>query len=508
MKTKPKRKRKFLLILGLLALLAAFGVWFGWLKFFREEDQPPFASAEEQFKYGSVGAEVNRGIPYWIWVVLPRVFPDLLPGPGGYQSFGLVWEEGRELPSGFSKKTVGFPRVANNCAICHTGTWRATPDETPHVVVGAASHTSDVQGMIRFLYRSAQDPRFTADVLMPQIESEVRLSVVDKLLYRYVIIPAAKRELAAQKDAFAWMDRPHIPAWGKGRDDPMNLTKYFMTGMPKDNTTGQADFPSIWNLKVRKGPGLYLNWSCDTPAVRSVIIDSALGLGAAPGNFPNQPQDLMGRVRGQLDWLNWRMKRRAWFEHRMEEVDNFLSELPPPKYPFPIDAALAAKGQPIYNQHCADCHEPGRPRTNKPIPPAEIGTDRERMDTWIKEAADIANQRVKSFGITRPDMVKIEAYQSPPLDGIWLRAPYLHNGSVPTLSDLLKPVDQRPKTFYRGYDVYDPANVGFITTGPEAEHAGWRHDVTVRGDSNIGHTYGVALTADEKAALVEFLKTL
>ena len=43
----------------------------------------------------------------------------MLPGPGGYKSFGLVWEEGKELPAGFSKKVVGFPRVANNCAICH-----------------------------------------------------------------------------------------------------------------------------------------------------------------------------------------------------------------------------------------------------------------------------------------------------------------------------------------------------------------------------------------------------
>ena len=66
----------------------------------------------------------------------------------------------------------------------------------------------------------------------------------------------------------------------------------------------------------------------------------------------------------------------------------------------------------------------------------------------------------------------------------------------------------RPKVFHRGYDVYDPATVGFITTGPEAERAGWRHDVTVRGDSNIGHTYGIDLSADDKTALVEFMKSL
>ena len=80
--------------------------------------------------------------------------------------------------------------------------------------------------------------------------------------------------------------------------------------------------------------------------------------------------------------------------------------------------------------------------------------------------------------------------------------------SVPTLADLLKPVAGRPKTFHRGYDVYDPVSVGFISTGPEAEREGWRHDVTVRGDSHIGHAYGTALGEEEKAALVEFLKTL
>ena len=74
--------------------------------------------------------------------------------------------------------------------------------------------------------------------------------------------------------------------------------------MAVDNSTGQADFPSIWNLKIRKGDGLYLNWSCDTPAVRSVLIDSALGLGSAPD--PNLP----------FDELSWSMKRREWFSVR------------------------------------------------------------------------------------------------------------------------------------------------------------------------------------------------
>src|SRR6266705_974335 len=105
---KHRTKRKIITAFIGLVLLAVAGAWFGWYKFFREEDQPPFANEAERFKYGSIGAEFSRGIPYWIWVVLPRIFPDLTPGAGGYKSFGLVWEEGQEIPVGFSKKVIGF----------------------------------------------------------------------------------------------------------------------------------------------------------------------------------------------------------------------------------------------------------------------------------------------------------------------------------------------------------------------------------------------------------------
>ena len=112
------------------------------------------------------------------------------------------------------------------------------------------------------------------------------------------------------------------------------------------------------------------------------------------------------------------------------------------------------------------------------------------------------------MGIVRPDMVKKFGYCAPPLDGLWLRAPFLHNGSVPNLRELLEPVEKRSAEFYRGYDVYDPANVGFIGTGAEAKRTGWRVDVRERGNGNQGHTYGVDLSAGEKDALIEYLKQL
>ncbi|HKY29768.1 MAG TPA: hypothetical protein VJM12_17645, partial [Pyrinomonadaceae bacterium] len=71
-----------------------------------------------------------------------------------------------------------------------------------------------------------------------------------------------------------------------------------------------------------------------------------------------------------------------------------------------------------------------------------------------------------------------------------------------------EPPENRPKTFYRAYDVYDQQRVGFVSSGPDAEREGWRYDVSVKGNGNEGHLWGTNLTADEKKALVEFLKTL
>src|ERR1051325_192134 len=136
-----------------IVLLVAAGGFFAWYKFFREEPHPSWVTAtpEMRFKYGSIGAEDDAGIPYWIFYVLPRLFPEKLPGPGGYASLGVPWEQGQELPVGFTKKTIGFPRVANNCAVCHTTTYRITPNENPTFVTAGPGHTTNVEGFFRYL---------------------------------------------------------------------------------------------------------------------------------------------------------------------------------------------------------------------------------------------------------------------------------------------------------------------------------------------------------------------
>jgi hypothetical protein len=103
---------------------------------------------------------------------------------------------------------------------------------------------------------------------------------------------------------------------------------------------------------------------------------------------------------------------------------------------------------------------------------------------------------------------KTNGYSNTPLDGVWARAPYLHNGSVPTLWDLLMSADKRPTSFYTGYDVYDPKYVGFVTSGADAEKVGFFYQTCLPGNSNQGHAFGADLKDDEKWDLIEYLKTL
>jgi hypothetical protein len=265
----------------------------------------------------------------------------------------------------------------------------------------------------------------------------------------------------------------------------MNLTKYFMIKWPMDNSIGPTDMPSVWNLKKYVyEKGQRMNFAGDSNDAYSVVIDSALGLlGAAPHN----KKDFLDNI----EWL----------------VD-YLKNKPAPKYPFPIDQVKAARGKLVFDANCARCH--ASERTGTRIPIAEIGTDPERIGTWNKQAAVEANKVVKDMGIERRGLVEepLIGYVAQYLDGIWLRAPYLHNGSVPTLRDLLNPPAQRTKVFWRGYDVYDQTNVGYIAQGQAAEHSGTRYDTAERSNSSRGHDFGTGLPEPDKDALVEFLKTL
>jgi hypothetical protein len=101
------------------------------------------------------------------------------------------------------------------------------------------------------------------------------------------------------------------------------------------------------------------------------------------------------------------------------------------------------------------------------------------------------------------------AYESRVLHGIWATAPYLHNGSVPSLWELLLPPERRTQSFMVGSRKFDPANVGYVTTeSPFKDGTMVVGSGAQPGNSNAGHDYGREMSDDQRKALLEYLKQL
>ncbi|MBL8699111.1 MAG: hypothetical protein JNK67_12100 [Alphaproteobacteria bacterium] len=487
---RPRRSwtRRALIAL-LLTLVAIFGgAALAWWKLLLPGEQA-FANDDARFKYGSLNGELLAGIPYPIFMILPRVFPDLVekhatagwgpdkPRHGGYGAFGFAWEPGERLPIGFSIRQLGFERVTVNCALCHTTRYRLTPDDQPRFALGGPAHTADMQGFLGFLFDAARDRRFTTTRLMPEIALQFDLGWTDWALYSFVLVPATRLALRLGADQMAWTKTR--PAWGPGRDDAFNLPKFVLTQAKWDDSVGNTDFPALWRMGQRNGH--LMHWGAEARSVAAVVASSALGTGALPfGDFE---------------------ERNRWMEA-------FMREMAPPAWPFPLDAGLVARGRQVFAGACAACHDPRGPRAGTAIPLSEIGTDPEHVKTWTQADADRMNRLTRFLGIENATMQAAQGYVARPLVGVWLLAPYLHNGSVPTLADLLAPPAERPAVFHRGYEVIDRERVGFVSSEREAERRGFRFDTALRGNGKDGHLYGTALPPEDKRALIEYLKTL
>jgi mono/diheme cytochrome c family protein len=363
--------------------------------------------------------------------------------------------------------------------LCHTARWRERPTSPPTIVPAGPAHQTGPQEYRRFLIACASDARFNAGTILGEIAKNYRLSLLDRVLYRLFIIPSTRRRLLALERSGEWMHTR--PAWGRGRADVINDAKFSLLRRPIDDTSGTADTAPLWNLRQRDGRALF--WDGSNSSLTESVLASALIMGTTADTLDAADQSSLARVR------------------------NYISAVRPPAYPFAIDQAAAQQGRAIFDAACAACHASGGSRTGTVIPIAELGTDRHRLDAWTANDAnafsDLAEERDWKLSTFR----KTDGYVAVPLDGVWLRAPYLHNGSVPSLADLLEPPERRPREFWRGYDVYDPVNVGFVSSGSEARRIGTLHDVAKPGDSHAGHVYGTELPAESKRVLLEFLKT-
>jgi hypothetical protein len=260
------------------------------------------------------------------------------------------------------------------------------------------------------------------------------------------------------------------------------------------------DPPAWWLLKKKKS--IYATGGADARSVRSVM------------------QFMMSPLHGP-DHFNTTEKKFA-------DLQAFMLSIQPPAYPFAIDHSLAAQGKELFENNCSKCHgtygdKPKYP--NKIIALKVIGTDTKRFFGITKDFGRFYNsswfsKEIQGWFSDDYKARETDGYQAPPLDGIWATAPYLHNGSIPSVYTLLNS-KARPKVFTRDFENkfvnYNQKELGWnyqfknnsdhLLEKEITEQRKW-YDTSTPGRLNIGHTFGDDLTEDERSQVIEYLKTL
>ncbi len=196
------------------------------------------------------------------------------------------------------------------------------------------------------------------------------------------------------------------------------------------------------------------------------------------------------------------------------DIAHYARSIEPPCWTLSaLDPQKAAQGKEVFEAHCASCHGvPSGDEASYPNMVVDVGTDPIRAERFGE--AEAARLNLTWFG--DPPFEPTGAYLAPPLTGIWARAPYFHNGSVPTLMGVLDS-SQRP-TYWRraGAEVkdYDVERVGLryteVSEAPDPDTRAGRlvYDTTRESMGNGGHTFGDSLTIEERENLLEYLRGL
>jgi hypothetical protein len=485
-----------------LAVLAIGGI-VAWRYLLPPESTPTYSDVVEHFKYGSIGSEVT-GLPYWVWKALPELVPEKLPN-GDLSEVGFLYETDadgnkRDLPIGLSRRTLqGVERAWFNCALCHTGTVQKTSDAEREIVAGMPSNNLDMYKLVSFVVGLADDPRLGPDSLIPAMKKAgAPLDLIDEVVWRFVAIPTMREGLLQQRANLAPL-LAYQPAWGPGRVDTFNPYKIIQfhqnfVDLPAAEKIGVSDFPSIFSQRPRRDQKMELHWDGNNPSLQERNLSAALGAGVT---------------------------ERSVDHAAIERVAEWLLDFRAAPSPYAPDPVMVESGKKIYMEQCVSCHGWQSPDgyvfegefLGKVEPNAKLGVDQSRLDSYTEKLRDYQLTLFKDVdgGKYRfRHFRKTDGYANLPLDGLWLRAPYLHNGSVPTLVDLLSPPAQRPKAFLRSSDVLDPEKGGFLAQSCDTTTAvakGFCYDTSVRGNGNGGHVYGTDLPDSDKEALVAYLLT-
>jgi hypothetical protein len=332
---------------------------------------------------------------------------------------------------------------------------------------------------------------------------------------------------------------------GYGRADAFGVARNLLFGKDPRNLRPQnapASFPHMWGIETTA----WLQWGANMNSVMERNIGQSLGVGAV---FDAASYATTSR----LDNLN--------------RLEHTVYKLTPPTWPTDVfgavDQAKAARGRELYDRQCANCHEKPFAVTPSGLVVYQLFTlkqlgvsplvatnfddtvvvdgktmrfaaaafaaleglkqqyykahnvPEETQAEWEGRARRPPPQWKPSMRSTLADADKFpdtkggRVYPAKPLAGVWATAPYLNNGSVANMWDLLTPPASRPRHFMLGSREYDAQRLGYVTIADAKSPApAWDYDTSQVGNANGGHVYGTNLTDDEKWDLIEFLKIL
>jgi mono/diheme cytochrome c family protein len=462
--------------------------------------------------------------------------PDGLP-------VGFAWDDG-SVDGSQSVTMVGL-----TCAACHTGQIDYNGasiriDGGPAMTdLGAFQKQLGIAAFATYIQPFRFD-RFARKVLEANDTPEAR-----KQLHQHLgqFIDAGKTEAEAAK-----RQQLYPVAEGYGRLDALGRGGNFVFGTqlgdPRNFAVadGPVSYPGLWDAS-------WFDWVQYNGAIRQPMgrnVAEAMGVRSAVKL--SGPSEDLHKSTVRLDNI-----------HEMEQLlagPKAGEGLTSPRWPedlLPkIDAGRQQRGKQLYAQMCSGCHDGGwsqpdrhgrqyRQIVMKPVD--DIGTDPKAamnfvqrkaylnasdktpvpaatglkkvtdavIERWLDDNAVPSNQRDDIKGYRDNDWRAVAAYRARPLNGIWATAPYLHNGSVPNLYQMLVPADQRDTAFSVGSRQFDPKMVGFSTDG--AADA-FQFDTSIPGNSNRGHEFrnaplrngviGRELTENERWDLIEYLKSL
>ena len=342
-------------------------------------------------------------------------------------------------------------------------------------------------------------------------------------------------------------------AWGQDLtcSPPNNCPPEHQVNKPPNTAPANApvSYPALWDAPhtdLVQWAG-FVNNKPPGPIIRN--------LGEVLGVFATFTFDEQGQFEGYQS--SARVTKQSWLETWLTSL---WSPLWPEQYLGPIDTTMKEQGEALYTTYCLNCHailedrtDPNREIAAQMKPFSEIGTDTLTAANFVNRAGGmmrtgkiegrlafyLGGDSLRAQATGKQILVNAEAgilirkpsraiqslvaelkialpvapdfdpksYRARTLNGVWATAPYLHNGSVPNLWELLQVDTLRVDSFYVGSREFDPVNVGYVTTMPADSNATMLY-TSEPGNSNAGHNYGGTMSDAEKRALIEYIKSL